>query len=141
MPAQAARAEPPALEKPLPQIVCCVGEYHGALWNAQGYFMARAAAQTRKRRQATLLTARRDFLLLSETHSTRGGELAYVDIRGTRSWWSAGTAARAGVGVIVKESFLERFNSAVPQWLVLEPGRLAALRLVGEQGSLDILVG
>ena len=125
----------------LPQLAHYIGDYHGVLWNAQGYFMARAAAQTRKRRQAARLLARRDFLLLTEAHSTVGGARAYVDLPGTRSWWASGTAARAGVGIIVKESFLQRFGLAIPQWHILEIGRLAVLKLVGPQGALDILVG
>ena len=79
--------------------------------------------------------------MLAEAHATPGGIQTHVDIQNTRSWWAPGTAARAGVGIILHNRFLDKFMSAPPNWVILDPGRLAVLQLKGNSGSLDILVG
>ncbi len=80
--------------------------YYGAPKNAQGLWMAKTAAQARKRIKAYRLLVNGDFLMQSEAHSTDGGAQAAVNLPGNRSWWASGTAARAGVGIIVKEACL-----------------------------------
>jgi exonuclease III len=116
-----------------------MGDYEGAAWNAQGYFMAKVAGHAAKRHYAQRLLLRRDFLVLSETHVTEGTKRAYTDLPGTVSWWSSGTAARAGVGIILKKTFLAKFSSQLPLWTEMEPGRLASLQLAGPDGALDIV--
>ena len=101
--------------------------------------MAKTAAHAEKRRWARRLLRRRDFIVLSEAHVTKGAKLAYTDLPGTSSFWSCGTAARAGVGVIVQKSFLAKFELRPPEWLEPAPGRLATLRLSGVSGNLDII--
>ena len=76
--------------------------------------------------------------MLAETHGTDGTQQAYTPPAGTRAYWSAGTAARAGVGLLIRESFLERFQLHPPSWEVLDEGRLACLHLQGQEGSLDL---
>ena len=116
-----------------------VGDYEGAAWNAQGFFMAGAAGHASKRWCAQRLLRQRDFLIITEAHVTEGARLGFTDLPGTTSWWSPGTAARAGVGIVVKHSFLHRFRLASPEWLEVEPGRLAVLRLCGASGGLDLI--
>lgn len=116
------------------------GDFNGAAWNSRGYFVSTVAGQARKRLQVTRILHTRDFVMLEEAHCTPGGILGHREIPGTRSWWSCGTAARAGVGIILKEAFLQQFSLAEPDWLELEPGRLARLRLRGGAGVLDLFV-
>ena len=76
--------------------------------------------------------------MLGETHGTEGSQLAYSPPRGSVAFWAAGTAARAGVGIIVRQAFVDRFQAAPPCWEALVPGRLGRLRLVGADGCLDL---
>jgi len=115
-------------------------DFSGVCWNSQGYFMAKVAGQARKKLAVGKLIQGRDFAMLTEAHCTPGTILSYRDISGTRSWWSCGEAARAGVGIILQETFLRKFCLAEPEWLEVEAGRLARLRLKGPCGVLDLLV-
>ncbi len=115
------------------------GDFNGVAWNAQGYFMSTVIGQTRKRHQLSQYLKARDFALLSEAHCATGGIQGHRDIPGTKSWWSCGGAARAGVGIVVKDSFLKQFGQSEPVWLEAEPGRLARLRLQGGSGTLDLV--
>ena len=45
----------------------------------------------------------------------------------------------AGLGLVVKDNFLRRFD-ANPRWVVILPGRAAKLELRGGEGALDIFV-
>ena len=117
-----------------------VGDYEGVAWNAQGFFRSRTAGYAAQRRFVQQLLSRRDFVMLSETHVTPGSRLGYKQIPGTQAWWSCGTAARAGVGIVVKQSFLDKFTLAEPEWMEPEAGRLATLRLHGASGNLDLVV-
>ena len=132
------RSPPQSSASPGHELGQFVGDYDGVAWNAQGYFMSRAAGHAAKRQHAQCLLRRRDFLIISEAHVTKGAKLAYTDLPGTSSWWSIGTAARAGVGIIAKNSFLERFRHSEPEWLEPEPGRFAVLRLCGAEGAMDV---
>jgi hypothetical protein len=102
--------------------------------------MARSHGHAAKRLLVSRLLAKRDFLMITEAHATAGGSLAFKDLPGTVSWWSSGTAARAGVGIIVKNSFISKFGLQAPVWAEVEPGRLAVLSLCGDDGNLDLAV-
>ena len=59
---------------------------------------------------------------------------------------SNGTASVAGVGILVTESFLAKFDpipavSSLPasHWEEFEPGRAACLHLRGPEGGMDIV--
>ena len=82
-----------------------------------------------KRWAVQRLLAKRDFLLVTEAHATAGGKLAYTNLPGTTSWWSVGTADRAGVGIIATTAFVNKFRLIPPIWAEVEPGRLAVLHL------------
>ena len=47
-----------------------------------------------------------------EAHLTDGARLAYVGLPGAAARWSPGTAARAGVAVVVTRVFLRKFRDA-----------------------------
>ena len=88
---------------------------------------------------------KRDFLGITESHGTKGSLKALRNPDGTRSWWSAGTSSRAGVGIIVSKTFLQQFPLSNWEdddgpWEVIAPGRLAVLRLRGPDGNLDLWV-
>ena len=90
---------------------------------------------------ATSLLDRAEMLLIGEAHGTEGGNKAWRPPIGTEAWWSAGpSTAHAGVGIIFKKCFLNRFTEA-PKWKIICPGRAAMLSLRGAEGALDILVG
>ena len=98
-------------------------DYRGAARNAQGFFAARAHSHLAKRRYVTRLLAKSDFVMLSETHGTKGSQVAFSDFAGTVSFWSAGTAARGGVGIIVKQESLDKFTVVEPCWHEVVRGR------------------
>ena len=52
----------------------------------------------------------RDFVLLTETHGTEGEGLAARLPDGVVGFWAPGTNRRAGVAILVKQSFLDQFD-------------------------------
>ena len=81
----------------------------------------------------------RDVVALSETHGLEGEGGAWSCPFGFRAWFSPGTSRRAGVGLLVKQSFLAQF-SANPVWDEVVPGRAGILRLRGPSGALDLVM-
>ena len=112
------------------------GEYTGVAWNAQGFFAARAASHSAKKRYLQKLLARSDFVIFSETHGTVGSQAAFTDVGATTSFWVEGTAARGGVGIIVRNEFLAKIEHH--QWERITEGRLAWLTLRGRQGTAHL---
>ena len=118
------------------------GHYRGELavvaWNAQAFFAADPGRRETKERYLRSLLVRGDAVLISEAHGCAGQHKAYEAPRGCSSWWSAGpSAAHAGIGIVVKNSFLEHFEEI--SWQVLWPGRAGRLRLRGREGALDLI--
>ena len=118
------------------------GEYSGCAWNSQALFASSASAQKEKQSFAWSLLDKRDFLGLSETHSLEGRIATAVLPSGCQYFWSHGTSSQAGVGLVVKDSFLQQFNEIVrdDDWVEIEPGRMAKLCLRGPHGSLDLII-
>ena len=115
------------------------GDYNGSMWNAQGYWAADPDQQHHKRRHATKIMETRDFLGLNETHGSEGKIVGADMGQGSRSFWSHGTHHEAGVGLLISDDFLRKFNPGVDEdWTEIIPGRIARLRLNGPLGSLDI---
>ncbi len=117
------------------------GSYRGSLWNAQGLFARKAAKHEAKWAKVMNLLRHRDFLIVTETHSTVGKALAEEDrLRraGFQAFWSHGGHRRAGVGIIIRSTFLDRFQSYEPRWLEGVIGEAATLQLHGLEGNLDI---
>ncbi len=117
------------------------GAYRGATWDTQGLFAARASTQMLKMLAVRRLFQHHDFVMLTETHSNGGGLLGYYPPTGAAALWSSGTAARAGVDILLKDGFVKQFACQPTAWEESSPGRLARLRLSGSQGRLDLVVG
>ena len=78
--------------------------------------------------------------MITEAHGTEGAHRVWRPPFGTKAWWTAGaTTAHAGVGIIIKESLLSKFDPN-PPWKVIVPGRAAKLELRGPEGALDLVV-
>ncbi len=116
------------------------GEFAATLWNAQAFFCVDEVKFNAKTAYAGSLLDRSDMLLLNEAHGTDGGNKAWRPPIGTTAWWSAGpTVGHAGIGIIVKDSFLRQF-SGPHRWHIIWPGRAAILSFRGPHGSLDVVV-
>ena len=69
------------------------GDLRGAVWNVQALFARKASKQEKKWNKVLELMERRDFVLVSETHSTAGKALAEKQCLkklGFRAYWSHG---------------------------------------------------
>ena len=68
------------------------------------------------------------------------GEAANIRLpKGLRMFISPGTSTRAGVAIIIRQSFLDEFDPVQDKdWIHVAMGRAAVLRLKGEKGSIDI---
>ena len=116
------------------------GDLRVATWNAQAFFAASDVMHDARVRYLDSLLQRSDAILVTEAHGTPGRHQAWTPPPGCRAWWSAGpNTATAGVGIVVQEAFLRRFDPD-PQWEVLWPGRAARLALRGSDGDLDLIV-
>ncbi len=117
------------------------GSYEGSFWNTQALFAAVTDNQSGKQAFLTQLLGSRDFTGVAETHGTRGKLVTALKRPGISPFWSHGTASVGGIGLLVKDTFLEKFNPGKQSgWVELIPGRLGRLRLEGPLGSLDIYV-
>ena len=111
-----------------------------AEWNAQAFLASEPGRNEMKRSYLLSLLARSDVLLLTDACGTEGGHLIWRPPTGCSAWWSAGAStAHAGVGIVVQDRFMARFEEP-PRWSVVWPGRAAVLSLRGPEGALDIIV-
>ena len=83
-----------------------MGDFAAASWNAQARLAADPEKQRLKRACVARLLQTRDFVLLQETHSTRGKMATWSGFRGARTFASHWTKMQAGVAVVVKDTFL-----------------------------------
>ena len=118
------------------------GDWRGITWNSQALFSPDPLRQQRKRRcLAALLASGPDFVFLQELHSTPGSIYTWERPAGYVLFYEHGTAAAAGVGILVSRRFLQHFEQPLSDHLdTIVPGRIAALRLRGPLGSLDLVV-
>ncbi len=72
-------------------------------------------------------------MTLSETHGSDHVELCWEPPGGFTCFWSHGTSTRAGVGLVVRDTRLNKFSSH--QWKEIAPGRVGRLAC---RGSLDV---
>ena len=122
---------------------CCRGQFAGdlrvATWNSRALFCKEGPRRDRKMRYLRKLLLRTDVVLLTECHGTGGLYDAYRPPRGWVARFSAGVSAgHAGVGMMIRESFLDRFDTR--EWRPFWPGRAAKMALRGREGSLDLIV-
>ena len=111
-----------------------------ACWNAQGLLAADASRQQTRIKRAAKLILNRDMLVLTETHGNEGKCRARRLPHGVRAFWCDGLEGEAGVGIWVKESFIEQVigKKGGHDWVKVVPGRAAVLRLWGPDGCLQI---
>ena len=109
-------------------------------WNAQAFFCRDAGLHATKVDYLKKLLVSHDFVASQETHGTIGSQRAFRPPAGATAFWAPGSAARAGVGLVVKDSFLSLFDCASRHWQILEAGRLAVLRIRGQLGCLNLVV-
>ena len=86
------------------------GEFHGSCWNTQALFAAKARKFLKKRSKTLSIVHRSDFTCLQETHATDGRTQAFELPKGYCAVWANGNARQGGVGIVLKRSFLSRFN-------------------------------
>jgi len=123
------------------------GDFRGVSWNAQALFATTVRRQTPKQRHLASLIATNDFVMVQETHSHEGSIATWARPQATRFFASHGSPSMAGVGILVTEHFLAKFDPLPgdnqlddTHWLEIEPGRVARLHLSGPTGSLDLIV-
>ena len=128
LPTRGADPHTTSIRRPATTAACCVGR--------RRCFFCRVHAWGDSLRS---LLARCDMVLITEAHGTSGQHKAWTPPQGTTARWSAGpSTGHAGVGIIVKNVFLQRF--AEIQWETIWPGRALRLRLRGKEGALDVIV-
>ena len=77
-------------------------------WNAQALFASDPARHQVKAKYVNKLMGKADVCMLTETHGTNAGNGTWRTPAGTTAWWSAGASpGHAGVGIVVKDSFLK----------------------------------
>ena len=109
-------------------------------WNTQALFAADPMKHASKSKQVHKLMATHDVGGWTETHGTKDGNNTWRNPDGCTSWWSPGpTPGVAGVGLTVKNVFLDKF-SHTRKWEIILPGRAAVLRLSGKHGALDLFI-
>jgi hypothetical protein len=113
------------------------GNFHGVAWNSEGLMCNDVPQHTRKLNKLIHLCSSHDITIVSETHGTDGKAAAYAIPPGTTAFWSHRTGSSAGIGCLVKDSFLKTFNQP-PMWTIFCAGHLARLSLQGQQGMLQI---
>ena len=86
------------------------------------------------------LMSNTDVLLVTETHGTEAGNVAWRPPPGCSAWWSQSPAAgHSGVGCAIKDEFLRNFDQP-PRPRHIWRGRATKLCLCGVRGALDVIV-
>ena len=117
------------------------GDFNGSAWNGQALLATHGGQQHAKMRRATQLAKSHDFLAASDTHSNLGKTRALNIPPDLKAFWSHGTNYQAGIGLMLRNEFLDKFNPCLPtDWQEIEPGRSAILHLKGPQVAIDIVV-
>ena len=110
----------PRCARPLPY--SCKGA--SLSWNSRAFFSKKVRKWERRVALLRGWMDSHDFVALQETHSTHARALAFEgQIPAAECFWSHGTSADGGLGLIVSRAFLSKFSSV--RWVVLEAGRVA----------------
>ena len=126
----------------LPSSIPFHGDFSGCSNNAQALFAAKADKQENKWKKGMSLFNNHDFVIVEETHNQEGRSDVFKLPERFRAFWSNGTASTAGVGIILQRDFLAKFDPVDEDrdWVEIEKGYAACLRLRGPSGALDILL-
>ena len=118
------------------------GSYRCASWNARGLLVYDLDKQNAKREYLAKLLQSHDMVALQETHTTPGNAAVVQLPVGTVPLWSHCSRRQGGIGLVLQAAFLRNFAAVAPDdWEILDPGRLAVLRLRGLLGALSMAVG
>ncbi|CAK0839971.1 unnamed protein product [Prorocentrum cordatum] len=120
------------------------GQYMGDLsvtsWNAQALFATDMFRFEAKSSYVNKMMLKSDICLITESHGSETSNSTWRAPLGSTAWWSEGAShGQAGVGVIIRDSFLQQFTER-PRWVHIWKGRAAKLCLRGPLGALDIVV-
>ena len=116
------------------------GDFSGFSWNSQALVATHAGKQHAKMRNALRLMRSHSFGTLQETHSNKGKELGTKLPPNITAFWSHGSNYQAGVAIMVQLEFLKCFNPVRDEdWVQVEPGRTALLRLRGPAVAMDLI--
>ena len=107
-----------------------------AYWNGQGLIASDINRQARKVNKAYAILSKVDFLGLGKTHGKEGKVQAIKRADNSSSLLCNCPTGNAGVGLIVKNAFLDQFLGW--EWINIAMGRAGVLRLQGSNGDLDI---
>jgi len=137
---------PPAFAPPRAQSVPVHGpgapflsDFSVAFWNVQAFFHSDDGKHEARVAYVCRLLAQYSAVGLAEVHGTDGEAKAWKPPIGCKAYWSCGpSASSAGVGLIVRQTFLDLF--AAVAWDMVWPGRAARLRLQGNAGNIDLWV-
>ena len=118
------------------------GDWSASSWNGQGLLASEAMKQHSKMRRARELSRAHDITGLQETHGRTGKMEAVRAIPGTRMFWSNGAEGEAGVGLWIKQAFIDRVCGPgnVGEFIEVEKGRGAIWRGGGKDGKFQISV-
>ncbi|CAK0817329.1 unnamed protein product [Prorocentrum cordatum] len=116
------------------------GGFSMTFWNAQALFASDVYRFSAKSAHVHKLLQKSDICLITEAHGSETRNSTWRAPLGTTAWWSEGASAgRAGVGVVVRDSFLKQFSEQ-PLRVHMWRGRAAKLCLRGPMGAFDIMV-
>ena len=89
------------------------GDFRGCTWNSQAFFCKKISKYSQNLSILRHMLDNHDFRGLQETHSTAGRARALDQElgEGFASFWSHLTKRSAGIGLIVKQEFLNQFTS------------------------------
>jgi len=143
--AQQRRGTPHPIRQPSalpPANIPYTGDYKGCVWNGQALFAYKTRKHQAKRDLTWKLFRQHDFTGVLETHGSQGTVDAATMPDNCIPFWTHGTTHQAGIGLLLKQEFLNKFNPVNPErdWNPIVPGRVGILSLQGSLGSLDIVV-
>ncbi|CAK0909089.1 unnamed protein product, partial [Prorocentrum cordatum] len=110
-----------------------LGDAQGASWNSQALFARKRRRHGLKDSYVRRLLQNRDFVAIADSHGLEGKTAVWSCPPDCTSFFSPGTSTRAGAGLIIKKTFLDKFEAGGPRWIHLVPGRAAP-------GALDVHV-
>ena len=132
-------SSPPGLAPPNATAPWC-GDVAGFTWNANGLVTLDEKAKVGKAELVLALLQKKDFGVITDTHSIEERSLWYdqfFETHGFKIFWSHKVYRNGGVAIIVRRSFLAQFSCH--HRFIVRQGQCIALRLRMANGKgLDI---
>ena len=86
------------------------GDFNACSWNATALLAADPAKQRAKMAKAVGLCMSRDLIIVEEAHSLEGRCEMLKLPHGLSALWSHDSAAKGGIGIILNQDFLKKFD-------------------------------